>query len=89
MTIRFSDKVIKKLEKIERKDKKLTLRIEKQIALFAKNPKHPSLRLHKLTGELQNLRSISITKSVRMVYLQKQDEAHFTDIGTHDEVYKK
>lgn len=89
MTIRLSDEVVKKLRKIERKDKKLTLRIERQLALFSQNPKHPSLRLHKLTGELQDLWSISITKSVRMVYLQKRDEIHFTDIGTHDEVYKK
>lgn len=89
MNMRFSDDVTKKLTKIKRKDKKLSLKIEKQLALFAQNPKHPSLRLHKLTGELQNLWSISITKSVRMTYLQKQDEAHFTDIGTHDEVYKK
>ncbi len=88
MTIRLSDDIIKKLKRLERKNKKLNLRIEKQLALFSQNPKHPSLRLHKLTGELKNLRSISITKSIRMTYLQKQDEAYFTDIGTHDEVYK-
>lgn len=89
MTIRLSDGIVKKLRRLERKNKKLALRIERQLALFSQNPKHPSLRLHKLTGELQDLWSISITKSVRMVYLQKQNEAYFTDIGTHDEVYKK
>ena len=89
MKIRLSDDVLKKVRKISRKDKKLSSTIEKQLALFTQNPKHPSLRLHKLTGELRNLWSISITKSVRMTYLQKEDEAHFTDIGTHDEVYKK
>lgn len=89
MTIRFSDEIIKKLRRIERKNKKLSLKIEKQLSLFAQNPKHPSLRLHKLTGELQNLWSISITKGIRMTYLRKQEEAYFTDIGTHDEVYKK
>lgn len=89
MTIRLSDEVVEKLKKIEKKDKKLTLGIEKQLVLFSQNPKHPSLRLHKLTGELQNLWSISITEGIRMVYLQKQDEAHFTDLGTHDELYRK
>lgn len=89
MIIRLSDDVIKKLKKIERKNKKLNLKIEKQLALFSKNSKHPSLRLHKLTGELQNLHSISITKSIRMIYVQRQNDAYFTDIGTHDEVYKK
>lgn len=89
MTIRLSDEVFKKLRKIERKNKKLTLTIEKQLALFSQNPKHPSLRSHKITGELQNLHSISITKSIRMTYLQRQNETYFTDIGTHDEIYKK
>lgn len=89
MRIRFSDDVIKELRKISRKDRKLNIKIEKQLSLLSQNPKHPSLRLHKLTGKLQNLWSISITKSIRMTYLQKQDEVHFTDIGTHDEVYKK
>ena len=52
MTIRLAGKVIKKLKKIERKNKKLSLKIENQVALFAKSPRHPSLRLHKLTGKL-------------------------------------
>lgn len=89
MQIRVSDEVIKELGKISKKDKQLKARIEKQLALFAQNPRHPSLRLHKLSGELQNLWSISITRTIRMVYVQNGVEAYFTDIGTHDEVYRK
>lgn len=89
MQVRLSNDVIKELRKISKKDKKLKTGIEKQLALFAQNPQHPSLRLHKLSGELQNLWSISITRSIRMVYIQNEDEAHFIDIGTHEEVYRK
>lgn len=89
MRIKFSPEVDKELKKIKQKNLQLAQRIEKQLTLFRKNPKHSSLRLHKLTGSLSNLWSISITRSIRMVYVKEDDEAYFIDIGTHDQVYKK
>lgn len=89
MNIRLDSKLKKELEKIRKNNLQLTKRIEKQLALFTTNPKYPSLRVHKLSGELENIWSISISKDVRMTYLQSRDEAYFFDIGTHDEVYKK
>ncbi len=89
MRIEFSPLALKELAKIKKKDKKLFQRIEKQLALFKNDPTHPSLRLHKLSGALEYLRSISITRNVRMVYIFIDETACFTDIGTHDEVYKK
>lgn len=89
MQVSFSDEVDKQLKKIKQKDSKLAKRIEKQITLFIQNPKHPSLRLHKLTGDLQELWSISISKSIRMVYIFDENIAYFIDLGTHDEVYRK
>ena len=87
---KFSPSVQKELEKIQQKDRKLANRIEKQIALFEENPKHPSLRTHKLSGTMDNMWSISITMSIRMVYvLLDQSSAIFVKIGTHDEVYEK
>lgn len=92
MRFKLSLAVIKDIRKIKT-DKKLTARTEKQLALFKTNPTHPSLRLHKLSGEHQNTWSISISKSIRMIYTLLDDEqgefAYFADIGTHDEVYKK
>ncbi len=89
MQIEFSEEVDKQLRKIKQKDIKLLKQIEKQVSLFTKNPKHPSLRIHKLSGELKDLWSISINKSTRMIYILDQDMAYFIDIGTHDEVYRK
>lgn len=90
MQVKLDEKLKKELEKIKKQNSKLFQRVEKQLALFAINPKpkHPSLRVHKLSGEFENMRSISITGSIRMTYLQTNDEAHFFDIGTHDEVYR-
>jgi addiction module RelE/StbE family toxin len=88
MHIILSPEVIKDLKKIKQKNVKLSERIQKQLYLFSTNPKHPSLRTHKLNANMGNLWSISITMSVRMVYkLLSEDKAYFVKIGTYKEVY--
>lgn len=90
MHIKLSPLVVKELARIKQKDKKLSERIHKQLLIFSSNPKHPSLRVHKLTGSMNNIWSISVSMSIRMVYkLLDKDNAYFIDIGTHEEVYKK
>lgn len=94
MKIKLSSEVTTDLKKIKQKDIKLADRVEKQLILFTKNPKHPSLRTHKLSGNVENRWSISINKSIRMVYVivkRKEDEestAYFVAIGTHDQAYR-
>lgn len=76
------------MKKIKSKDKLLTERIVKQISLFQNNPRHPSLRTHKLSGGLRESWSISITRSIRMKFtILENGEAYFFDLGTHEEVY--
>ncbi len=87
--IQFSPAVKRKLKELQVKDKKLSQRIEKQLELFLKNPKLKSLRLHKVSLEVKNSWSISITKGFRMVYTETEEEYYFYKIGTHDEVYRK
>ncbi len=90
MKIGFSPEVKKELVKIKKKDPHLIRKIYKQLQLFTTNPIHPSLRLHKLSGNLKDFRSISITKSFRMVYqIKEENVAYFVDLGTHNEVYRK
>ena len=90
MKARLSPFVQKTITRIYKKDKKLAGKIQKQIALFESNRKHPSLRIHKLSGTLNNMWSLSITMSIRMVYkILSKEIAYFVDIGTHDEVYRK
>lgn len=94
MKIKLSPDVAYDLKKLKQKDRKLSDRVEKQLALFLQNPKHSSLRTHKLTGKIENRWSISITKSIRMVYVVQEDQeneettAYFIAIGTHDQVYR-
>ncbi len=90
MRAKFSPLVQKEIIKIAQKDRKLAERIEKQVTVFEENPKHPSLRTHKLAGSMDNMWSISVTMSIRMVYiLVEKNQALFVKIGTHDQVYSK
>ena len=90
MEIQLSPFVVKELRRINQKDKKLAKKIEKQLLIFAINPKHPSLRTHKLTGKKEQAWSISVTMSFRMIYkLLDNNIAYFVDIGSHGKVYRK
>ena len=89
MEITFSPEVVKYVNGIRKKNPQLLKKINKQLRLFKENPKHPSLRTHKLQGELSNSWSITIERSIRMIYYFPNNRIVFFVIGTHDEVYKK
>jgi len=92
MKIDFSPACQKKLAVIKRKDQALFKLISKQLVCFQQQPAHPSLRLHKLKGSLDDTWSISINKSIRMIFYYRQmaeeKRAVFFAVGTHEEVYK-
>ncbi len=78
-----------KLIKIKATNKVLSKKIRKQLELFSLQHQHPSLRVHKLSGSMNSYWSISIDRSVRMLFIMQNNIAIFFDIGTHDQVYKK
>lgn len=76
---------IRDLTKLEKRNAKLKLAIQKQLVHLQKNPVHPSLRLHKLAGK--NIYSVSITMSLRLVFTQLGDTIYLLRIGSHENVY--
>lgn len=86
--IEFSPKVHKKLQLLSGKDTKFYKRIIKKLDLFQNNPRHRSLRLHRINRGKDFIWSISIDKSYRMLFLE-DEKIYFFDIGTHDEVYRE
>lgn len=62
---------------------------EKVIKKLEVNPFEPSLKMHKLKGELKDFHACSITYDYRLVFvlLIQDDEITLLDIGTHDDVY--
>ncbi len=89
MDFSFSTEVTGELKRIKQKQPLLFKKIQKQLKLFKENIKHPSLRTHKLRGNLTNTWSISIEDNVRLIYAIKNNEAIFFKIGSHDQVYRK
>jgi addiction module RelE/StbE family toxin len=84
-----TDEYFKKLKKFIKKLPDVLDRYAKTIELLEIDPYHPSLRLHKLRGKLQEYYSVSITMQYRVVidFVIKENEIIPINIGTHDEVY--
>jgi toxin HigB-1 len=85
---RVSEKLIKKLAKIKNKQPDLLGKIRKQLNLFELNENYPSLRNHKLKGEMNEMWSISVGMNFRLIYFIENNEAYFFECGTHSEVYR-
>ncbi|MDF1588747.1 MAG: plasmid stabilization protein [Gammaproteobacteria bacterium] len=84
-----TDEYFKKLKKFIKKHPDALERYVKTIELLELDPFHPSLRLHKLQGKLNDYHSVSITMSYRIVidFIFKEKEIIPIDVGTHDEIY--
>jgi addiction module RelE/StbE family toxin len=84
-----TDKYLKKLVKLLKKNPSLQDRYFKTIKLLTDNPLHPSLRLHKLQGDLKEYYSVSISMKYRIVLdlIITDKEIILLDIGNHSEVY--
>ena len=87
--IKLSPDVKKKLQDLATKNPAFYNKIQKQLRLFLQNPKHRSLRLHKVTTAVGSVWSISIDKGARMLYVEEDLHYYFFRIGTHDQVYRK
>ncbi|CCQ52980.1 MULTISPECIES: type II toxin-antitoxin system YafQ family toxin [Crocosphaera] len=67
--------------------------IEKTVRQLAEDPFHPSLRTHKLKGDLSNVWSCSIDYSNRVLFEfiedpeQQKQAILLLNLGSHDEVY--
>ncbi len=62
----------------------LQKKFKKAVSLFQKNAFHPSLRLHKLSGKLDGLWSISISKRYRAIFQTLPDgKVLMISVGTH------
>lgn len=75
-----------------RQYKKLPLGLQEEIkeklSLFAKNPKHPFLKTHKLKGRLKKFYSFSVNYEYRIVFMfESKTSAVMLAVGDHD-VYK-
>ena len=81
---------ILRARKFAKRHPELLGQYEKILRLLEANPSHPSLRLHKLTGKLDGLYSVSINMTYRisLEFIIDDDTVIPVNVGTHDEAYR-
>lgn len=79
----------KRLHQFKIKHPELRRTYIKTIKLLETNPYHPSLRLHKLKGNLSDFHSVSLNMKYRILLdiIIKDDQIILIDIGDHDGLY--
>ncbi len=93
MEVVWSSGFNRSFRKIAKKNPQLKDQIAKVLRLLADDPFTPSLKSHKLGGELAGLWSCSVTYDCRIIFNFSEDEELLemvillVDVGSHDEVY--
>lgn len=86
----FTESYERRASKFIKKHPELINQYSKTLQLLELNPNHPSLRLHRLKGNLSELHSVSINMTYRITieFIISEDQIIPINIGTHDEAYK-
>ncbi|KKQ75383.1 MAG: Plasmid stabilization system [Candidatus Woesebacteria bacterium GW2011_GWB1_38_5b] len=84
-TLSASQTFKKQVGKISKQDPILRKKITRVLKILRKNVKHPSLRLHKLSGV--DTWSVSVTISTRIIIGIEGKTIYLLEIGKHEEVY--
>jgi mRNA-degrading endonuclease YafQ of YafQ-DinJ toxin-antitoxin module len=85
----FTESYTRRAVKFLKRHPELRNQYRKTLELLELNPHHPSLRLHKLTGSLSDLDSVSINISYRITleFLVEGNRILPVNIGKHEDVY--
>ena len=85
----FTESYTRRAVKFLKKHPELRNQYCNTLELLELNPHHPSLRLHKLTGTLSGLHSVSINMSYRITleFLVEGNRILPINVGKHEEVY--
>lgn len=87
MQIKSTDIFDKKYEDVCLRNPKIGSLADKKIAILLENPRHPSLRLHKVIRLGPGAWSVSINMKLRLIFVYRDYGILLIDIGDHDEVY--
>lgn len=85
----YTQGYLKRAAKFIKRHPELLLQYEKTLKLLELNPSHPSLRLHRLSGPLQDMHSVSINLSYRITleFLLEDGKIVLVNVGCHDDIY--
>ncbi|MCK4377795.1 MAG: type II toxin-antitoxin system RelE/ParE family toxin [Pseudomonadota bacterium] len=86
----YTDSYTRRTKRFFKKHPELISQYEKTLKILEINPQHPSLRLHRLKGKLNNLHSVSINISYRITleFYFIEQEIILVNVGPHHEIYQ-
>jgi addiction module RelE/StbE family toxin len=93
MKVVWSKRFKRSFKKVTKKNPLLKDQIIKVLSLLADDPFTPSLKSHKLTGNLDGFWACSVSYDCRIVFKFSEDNQllgmviFLINIGTHDDVY--
>jgi addiction module RelE/StbE family toxin len=85
--IEFSNPFKKSFKKTVSKNADVAFAVMQKLFILSQDINHPSLKLHKLKGELRKYYAISIEYDLRIILEISDTEIILISIGSHDEVY--
>jgi mRNA-degrading endonuclease YafQ of YafQ-DinJ toxin-antitoxin module len=85
----FTEQYTRRAVRFLRRHPELEQQYLKTLKLLEADPFHPSLRIHKLSGRLDGLHSVSINLSYRITLELMINESEIipVNVGDHDTVY--
>ncbi|MEA5535586.1 type II toxin-antitoxin system mRNA interferase toxin, RelE/StbE family [Crocosphaera sp. XPORK-15E] len=95
MDLIWSEGFKRSFKKLIKKNPQLKTKIFDVLRKLAEDPFTPSLKTHKLSGNLEALWSCSVTYDCRIIFNFSEDGECLEiiilliDIGSHDQVYRK
>ena len=93
MKIAWTPKSLRSFKRLVRKNPQLRIAIAETLRQLEINCYHPSLRTHKLTGNLADVWSCSIDYQYRILFefikdpTTEENAILLLNLGSHDEVY--
>jgi mRNA-degrading endonuclease YafQ of YafQ-DinJ toxin-antitoxin module len=85
----FTDQYNRRAAKFLKRHPNVETLYVKTLELLELNPHHPSLRLHRLSGKLEGLQSMSINLKYRITIeiIITESDIVLINVGDHDAVY--
>ncbi len=87
MRINAAPSFIRQANKVLKRNPRLKEKFRQTIEKLVDDPFSPSLKTHKLKGDLREFWSCSVSHEIRLRFKIKEGAIELMDIGPHDEVY--
>jgi len=89
MKVYFHPKFVRQYRLLRKRNPELAKKLKERTEIFVKNPHHPLLKTHGLSGKLKEKYAFWISWDLRIVFeFLDKEKVRFLALGKHDQVYR-